>query len=117
MQWLARRTVRGSRRAPRRSAARPPRVPKRAVVGRAPRPGLPPPPPPTPRLPASPPPPRPVRLAPLGKAVCNWPFGDPQDDDFHFCEAEAEPGKPYCAEHCNRAYTRSTRGEEADEAA
>ena len=91
-------------------------VSKNAVVGKAHRSGLAPRPSPIRRLPASPPP-RPVRLAPLGKAVCNWPFGDPQDNDFHFCEAEAEPGKPYCAEHCNRAYTRPTRGDEADEAA
>ena len=61
--WSARRTARAWRPAPRRSAAC--------------------------RLP--PPPARPVRLAPIGKAVCNWPFGDPQDDDFHFCGAEAEP--------------------------
>ncbi len=92
-------------------------VSKNAVVGKAHRSGLAPRPSPIRRLPASPPPARPVRLAPIGKAVCNWPFGDPQDDDFHFCGAEAEPGKPYCLEHCNRAYTRSARADEADEAA
>lgn len=93
-------------------------VSKNAVVGKAHRSGLAPRPSPIRRLPASPPPmPRPVRLAAVGKAVCHWPFGDPQDDDFRFCGAEAEPGKPYCAEHCDRAYTRSARGDEADEAA
>lgn len=93
-------------------------VSKNAVVGKAHRSGLAPRPSPIRRLPASPPPPaRPVRLAPLGKAVCYWPYGDPQDDDFHFCGAEAEPGKPYCAKHCAMAYTRIARGDEADEAA
>ena len=41
---------------------------------------------------------------------CLWPFGDPGDADFHFCGAPAVPGKPYCAEHCARAYiTKSSR--------
>ena len=91
-------------------------VSKNAVVGKAHRSGLAPRPSPIRRRPAAPPP-RPARLAPPGKALCKWPFGDPQDDDFHFCEAEAAPGKPYCAEHCSRAYTRSSRGEAASEAA
>ncbi|WP_419905411.1 GcrA family cell cycle regulator [Kiloniella sp.] len=42
---------------------------------------------------------------------CLWPEGDPGDDDFHFCGAPAVPSKPYCAEHCARAYiTKSSRG-------
>ncbi len=42
---------------------------------------------------------------------CLWPEGDPGDDDFHFCGAPAIPSKPYCAEHCARAYiTKSSRG-------
>ncbi|MFD2206113.1 GcrA family cell cycle regulator [Kiloniella antarctica] len=41
---------------------------------------------------------------------CLWPEGDPGDDDFHFCGAPAVPSKPYCAEHCARAYiTKSSR--------
>ena len=41
---------------------------------------------------------------------CLWPHGDPGDADFHFCGAPAIPGKPYCAEHCARAYiTKSSR--------
>ena len=35
---------------------------------------------------------------------CLWPIGDPGDQDFHFCGAPAVPGKPYCDEHCARAY-------------
>ena len=42
---------------------------------------------------------------------CLWPIGDPGDDDFHFCEAPAVPSKPYCAEHCARAYITKPRGE------
>ncbi|WP_053006152.1 GcrA family cell cycle regulator [Kiloniella spongiae] len=41
---------------------------------------------------------------------CLWPHGDPGDADFHFCGAPAVPSKPYCAEHCARAYiTKSSR--------
>ncbi len=34
---------------------------------------------------------------------CQWPIGDPQEKDFHFCEAEILTGKPYCKEHCDVA--------------
>ena len=42
---------------------------------------------------------------------CLWPIGDPGEPDFHFCEGQAVPGKPYCAEHCARAYITKPRGE------
>jgi GcrA cell cycle regulator len=47
-----------------------------------------------------------TRLLPkLGKvAECRWPEGDPKEPGFHFCEAKTEPGRPYCLEHCMRAY-------------
>tara|TARA_B000000475_G_scaffold270743_1_gene267018 strand:- start:733 stop:996 length:264 start_codon:yes stop_codon:yes gene_type:complete len=35
---------------------------------------------------------------------CQWPIGDPQEKDFHFCEAINVVGKPYCQEHCDIAY-------------
>ena len=35
---------------------------------------------------------------------CQWPYGDPQEKEFHFCEAETVTGKPYCKEHCDVAY-------------
>tara|TARA_B100001123_G_C14841617_1_gene840348 strand:- start:421 stop:642 length:222 start_codon:yes stop_codon:yes gene_type:complete len=35
---------------------------------------------------------------------CQWPFGDPQDKDFHFCGSKPVDGKPYCQEHCSIAY-------------
>lgn len=37
---------------------------------------------------------------------CQWPFNDPQDDDFHFCGARPAPGKPYCKKHCDVAYRK-----------
>ena len=35
---------------------------------------------------------------------CQWPIGDPQEKEFHFCEALTVQGKPYCKEHCDVAY-------------
>jgi GcrA cell cycle regulator len=46
-------------------------------------------------------------------AKCLWPIGDPRQSEFHFCDASAIEGKPYCADHCARAYiVRPSRGEE-----
>ncbi len=35
---------------------------------------------------------------------CQWPIGDPQEKDFHFCEDKVANGKPYCQKHCDIAY-------------
>ena len=35
---------------------------------------------------------------------CQWPIGDPQEKDFHFCGADTIIGKPYCKAHCDAAY-------------
>ena len=35
---------------------------------------------------------------------CQWPIGDPQEKEFHFCEAQTVQGKPYCQSHCDVAY-------------
>jgi len=35
---------------------------------------------------------------------CQWPIGDPQEKDFHFCGTKPLDGKPYCENHCNIAY-------------
>ena len=53
--------------------------------------------------------PRPATKGPK----CLWPIGDPGDDDFHFCEGPAVHGKPYCEEHCARAYITKTRESKA----
>ncbi len=41
--------------------------------------------------------------------MCRWPEGDPRTDAFWFCGRPAVAGKPYCGEHCARAYVKSTR--------
>jgi len=56
--------------------------------------------------------PAPVRVQaaaprPYGRLVaCCWPIGEPGTREFHFCDAESEPGKPYCEEHAKRAYVK-----------
>lgn len=37
---------------------------------------------------------------------CQWPKGDPGDEDFGFCGVARSPGRPYCPEHCRQAYAR-----------
>lgn len=44
---------------------------------------------------------------------CLWPIGDPGDADFHFCGEPAQSGKPYCSEHCARAYITRSRSDSA----
>jgi GcrA cell cycle regulator len=61
-----------------------------------------------------PPAPRPARTVARahGKGPsCLWPIGDPGDEDFHFCGEPAVPGKPYCDEHCARAYIVRNRND------
>jgi len=41
------------------------------------------------------------------RSKCCWPFGDPKKTGFYFCGARVVPGKPYCLEHCEEAYTTS----------
>ena len=37
---------------------------------------------------------------------CCWPIGEPGKPSFHFCNAAAATGKPYCEEHAAIAYVR-----------
>ena len=37
---------------------------------------------------------------------CCWPIGEPGKPSFHFCNAAAATGKPYCEEHAGIAYVR-----------
>ena len=40
--------------------------------------------------------------------TCCWPIGDPGTTSFRFCDdVHVLPGKPYCPEHCARAYVKS----------
>ena len=43
-------------------------------------------------------------LLELNDRICKWPMGHPGEPDFHFCGAAANPGYPYCVEHCGVAY-------------
>ena len=44
---------------------------------------------------------------PYGRLVaCCWPIGEPGTREFRFCDAQSEPGKPYCEEHAKRAYVK-----------
>lgn len=59
-------------------------------------------------IPASAPTPR-VQVVPRAYSrtvACCWPIGDPGTPNFHFCDAEAAQGKPYCQEHAQIAYVK-----------
>ena len=43
-------------------------------------------------------------VAKLSGLSCQWPVGDPKAPDFHRCGAPAVFGKPYCGDHCAKAY-------------
>ena len=36
--------------------------------------------------------------------TCLWIKGEPRGWHTKWCGAKTEPGKPYCAKHCKRAY-------------
>jgi GcrA cell cycle regulator len=46
-----------------------------------------------------------IKLSDLTDFTCRWPRGDPKTSDFEFCGKKAIPGMPYCAWHCQIAYT------------
>ncbi len=43
-----------------------------------------------------------VRASPF--RTCQWPFGDPQEEAFHYCGAPTLAPHSYCAFHADRAY-------------
>ena len=43
-------------------------------------------------------------LLELNERICKWPMGHPGEPDFHFCGKKANPGFPYCVDHCGVAY-------------
>ncbi len=43
-------------------------------------------------------------LLDLNERICKWPIGHPGEPDFHFCGKKANPGFPYCVDHCGVAY-------------
>ncbi len=50
-----------------------------------------------------------VRLEELTATMCCWPEGEPGTPEFHFCGKPAVPDKPYCEEHCARAYVKVSK--------
>src|SRR3954447_7338636 len=43
-------------------------------------------------------------LLDLNDRICKWPMAHPGEPDFHFCGEPANPGFPYCVQHCGVAY-------------
>jgi GcrA cell cycle regulator len=43
-------------------------------------------------------------LLDLNDRICKWPMGHPGEPDFYFCGEPANPGFPYCVDHCGVAY-------------
>src|SRR5437764_44459 len=81
-------------------------VTKNAVIGKVHRIGL------VPRVVKELPPPRRNVFDFVG-AVCMWPSGHPNDDDFHFCGGRPIAGKPYCERHAALAYIKPKEKPEA----
>lgn len=50
-----------------------------------------------------------ITMGMLTAGMCNWPDGEPGEDDFRFCGEQVIEGKPYCQHHCERAYVRGSR--------
>lgn len=43
-------------------------------------------------------------------STCQYPFGDPLLEDFHFCgKPPSQPGASYCEEHQNLCYISGDR--------
>ena len=55
-----------------------------------------------------------IRMSELRPGMCLWPIGDPGDEDFRFCGGEIIEGKPYCLEHCQKAYVRPSKDDRRD---
>lgn len=71
-------------------------------------------------VPALPPAPRPIPDAPFRRGAsqpCCWPLGEPGRPGFRFCDAAADVGKPYCAEHRALAYVKPSQPASASHAA
>ncbi len=51
-----------------------------------------------------------LRQIKWSRSKCAWPSGDPKTTEFSFCGEQIVPGKPYCHEHCELAYTTSRDG-------
>ncbi len=45
----------------------------------------------------------------LKSGMCRWPFGNPEDKDFHFCGDPSDPALPYCEEHMLKAHAAARK--------
>jgi GcrA cell cycle regulator len=43
-------------------------------------------------------------LVDLSRGMCRWPVGDPERPGFFFCGGPCHDERPYCTDHCARAY-------------
>ena len=86
-------------------------ISKNAVVGKVHRMGLP--------SRQSPIQRKPSKVVLVKGPTCLWPIGDPVEENFHFCGKAAIESRPYCAEHCAKAYITSApkRGSRSSRAA
>ena len=50
-----------------------------------------------------------ISLEALRPGMCCWPDGEPGTDEFNFCGEPVHEEKPYCAEHCARAYVKPNK--------
>lgn len=57
-----------------------------------------------------------IRLSELRAGMCCWPIGEPGTADFRFCGKTAVPSKPYCPEHCAKAYVSGKDRKETEAA-
>ena len=48
-----------------------------------------------------------LRTVEWSRNRCCWPKGDPKLPGFSFCGTVIVPGRPYCEEHSNLAYTNN----------
>jgi GcrA cell cycle regulator len=75
-------------------------VTRNAVIGKAYRMGL--------STRTETPKPRLSVLNPVTDRLCQWPIGNPDEAEFHFCGQSAETGRPYCESHCTMAYRQTS---------
>lgn len=54
-----------------------------------------------------------VRIEALSTGMCRWPMGEQGVHGFDFCGRSSIEGRPYCDEHCARAYVKPDRARAA----
>lgn len=50
-----------------------------------------------------------ITMAELQSGMCRWPFGNPEDKEFHFCGDLCDPALPYCPTHMGKAQAPSRK--------